>query len=111
MLTAKILHSSAAKDHAHYYSDQKDDYYSKEDEERTWHGNGAARLGLSGEVQVEDFLRLLRGEVEPGQARADTTPGGSKSRSGVDFTFSAPKSVSLQALVGKDARIIAIHDA
>jgi len=111
MLTAKILHSSAAKDHAHYYSDQKDDYYSKEDEARTWHGNGAARLGLSGEVQVEDFLRLLRGEIAPGQARADTTPGGSKSRSGVDFTFSAPKSVSLQALVGKDARIIAIHDA
>ena len=36
---------------------------------------------------------------------------GSKDRKGIDFTFSAPKSVSIQALVKGDERIVAAHDA
>src|SRR5690625_6911467 len=33
-----------------------------------------------------------------------------KARAGLDLTISAPKSVTLQALVGGDERVIAAHD-
>ena len=110
MLTAKILHTSESRDHAHYYSDQKTDYYAKEGDSHTWHGKGAKALGLEGDVAMSDFLRVLRGEIVPGRPRSATVPNGAKSRSGIDLTFSAPKSVSLQAIVGKDKSMIEAHD-
>jgi conjugative relaxase-like TrwC/TraI family protein len=63
-------------------------------------GAGAQRLGLSGEVDPARFRALLEGRLPDGR-RIPTTFKASiaAKRHGWDFTFSAPKSVSMQALV------------
>jgi conjugative relaxase-like TrwC/TraI family protein len=97
------------------------DYY---DEQRRvqgeWHGRGAELLGLRGEVTREQFEAVREGlHPETGEflrprhsADRATNDGNkqSKARSLYDLTFSAPKSVSIQALVGGDERLIAAHD-
>jgi conjugative relaxase-like TrwC/TraI family protein len=97
------------------------DYY---DEHRRvqgeWHGRGAELLGLRGEVKQEQFEAVREGlHPETGEflrPRHSADRMGvdgneqSKGRSLYDLTFSAPKSVSIQALVGRDERLIAAHD-
>jgi conjugative relaxase-like TrwC/TraI family protein len=97
------------------------DYY---DEHRRvqgeWHGSGAKLLGLHGEVTQRQFetvregLHPETGEFLRPRHSADRISldgsGQSKGRSLYDLTFSAPKSVSVQALVGGDERLIAAHD-
>src|SRR5690625_7608479 len=80
---------------AHYFS-SADDYYAKENPGQ-WQGEGAARLGLVGPVDQAQFSRLLNGQLPNGE-RIQTTfdPTDSKKRMGMDMTFSAPKSVSMQ---------------
>lgn len=94
---------------AHYFSAQ-DDYYSKEGQ-GVWLGRGAEKLGLRGEVDPVRFRALLEGRLPDGRSipatfKAET---GAK-RHGWDFTFSAPKSVSMQALIGGDQAIIEAHN-
>jgi conjugative relaxase-like TrwC/TraI family protein len=97
------------------------DYY---DEHRRvqgeWHGQGAELLGLRGEVKREQFEAVREGlHPETGEflrPRHSADRMGldgseqSKGRSLYDLTFSAPKSVSIQALVGRDERLFAAHD-
>ena len=97
------------------------DYY---DEHRRvqgeWHGRGAELLGLRGEVTHKQFEAVREGlhpETEeflrPRHSADRISPDGSeqsKGRSLYDLTFSAPKSVSIQALVGGDERLVAAHD-
>jgi len=84
-----------------------------------WFGSGAERLGLSGKVGAEAFLRLCE-NLHP--ASGDTlTPrlntmrmdkaGGNATNRRIfyDFTFSPPKSVSVAALAGADNRILYAH--
>src|SRR5712692_9279756 len=87
-----------------------------------WQGRLAAEWGLNGEVTEEQFARLARGQ-HPGSGdqlvrhresfeyRNDTgeTVKTMDHRAGWDATFSAPKSVSLSALVGGDERVRAAH--
>ncbi len=76
----------------------------------SWHGTGAAALGLTGPVERDDLMRVLEGRLPDG---TDLTTRGNRQhdrRLGVDLTFSAPKSVSLQALAGGDERILIAHD-
>ena len=75
-----------------------------------WHGAGAAALGLTGPVDQDDLVRVLEGHLPDG---TDLSTRGNRAhdrRLGVDLTFSAPKSVSLQALAGGDERILTTHD-
>ena len=77
-----------------------------------WAGSGAAALGLRGPVEPAAFRAALEGRV-PGQpqlGRRDRQ-GNVVHRPGRDLTLSAPKSVSLLALVGGDERIVAAHDS
>ena len=94
---------------AHYFSAQ-DDYYSKEGQ-GVWLGRGAEKLGLRGEVDPTRFRALLEGRLPDGRSIPATFKGetGTK-RHGWDFTFSAPKSVSIQALIGGDQAIIEAHN-
>lgn len=94
---------------AHYFS-ASDDYYAKE-EAGQWQGKGAETLGLSGAVDQTQFARLLNGQLPDGRA-IDTTFDKTKNmkRMGLDLTFSAPKSVSMQALVGGDRSVTDAHD-
>ncbi|MBP6879251.1 MAG: conjugative relaxase [Phenylobacterium sp.] len=111
MLSHKILTRQDVGDVASYYGDGADDYYAKEGEAQTWQGRGAEMLGLTGSVDSLRFRELLAGKIDPGGAPVRTsTRDDSKSRIGVDLTFSAPKSVSIQALVGRDAALIAAHE-
>ncbi|MGH8746051.1 MAG: MobF family relaxase, partial [Burkholderiales bacterium] len=94
---------------AHYFSAQ-DDYYSKEGQ-GVWLGRGAEKLGLRGDVDPVRFRALLEGRLPDGRSIPATfkAEAGAK-RHGWDFTFSAPKSVSMQALIGGDQAIIEAHN-
>ncbi|MBD6620632.1 conjugative relaxase [Komarekiella sp. 'clone 1'] len=78
-----------------------------------WSGQGAEKLGLSGEIDNEDaFKNVIEGRSPQGseQLNARVVKGkGEERRAALDCTFSAPKSVSLMALVGGDARLIDAH--
>jgi conjugative relaxase-like TrwC/TraI family protein len=94
---------------AHYYS--KEDYYSQEEgvSPSRWLGKGVEKLGLSGDVDTETFRKLLRGQTPEGQAMFSRKVDPDKRRAATDFTFSAPKSVSIAALVQQDERVVAAH--
>ena len=106
---------SSAAQGASYY--ERDGYYAKDDPEHrdasAWAGRGAEELGLKGPVDPETFRAVLEGKVPDG---SDTRlgrrgkDGSIEHRPGRDLTFSAPKSVSLAALVGGDRRIVEAHD-
>jgi conjugative relaxase-like TrwC/TraI family protein len=83
-----------------------------------WIGEGAARLGLSGKVRADDFLRLcenqhpVTGEKLTQRQNTTRTDGDKTSanrRIFYDFTFSPPKSVSLVGFLGNDERIFDAH--
>ena len=113
MLSIGALASAAQG--ASYY--ERDGYYAKDDPEHraasAWAGKGAEELGLKGPVDPETFKAILEGRVPDG---SDTRlgrrgkDGEIQHRPGRDLTFSAPKSVSIAALVGGDDRIVEAHD-
>jgi conjugative relaxase-like TrwC/TraI family protein len=87
-----------------------------------WQGRLAGQFGLAGTVSAEDFARLSQGQhPQTGeqlvQQRASyeyqdangKTIKTMEHRAGWDATFSAPKSVSLTALVGGDERVREAH--
>ena len=83
-----------------------------------WVGLGAGRLGLSGKVRADDFLRLCENQHpstgETLTQRLNTTrmedgENAANRRIFYDFTFSPPKSVSLAGFLGKDDRILEAH--
>ena len=93
-----------------YY--EADDYYAAEGQDRcpsAWYGSAAEGAGLIGEVDREVFRGVLEGRLPGGAALAGGQHG--DRRPGWDCTFSAPKSVSLQALVGGDDRLVDAHEA
>ena len=98
-----------------YY--EKDSYYAKDSDEHraasAWAGKGAEALGLEGAVDPDTFRAVLEGEVPDGSGKRlgkRGREGEIHHRPGRDLTFSAPKSVSLAALVGGDGRIVDAHD-
>ncbi len=94
---------------------ERDGYYARDDgahkEASAWAGRGAEALGLSGPVDPERFRSVLEGEVPGGRRLGRKEIDGSIThRPGRDVTLSAPKSVSLMAMVGGDERIVEAHD-
>ena len=87
-----------------------------------WQGQLATQFGLDGAVSAEDFARLSQGqhprtgdqlvrqrasyEYQDAEGKTVKTM---EHRAGWDATFSAPKSVSLTALVGGDDRVREAH--
>jgi len=111
MLSHQVLTRQDIGDVASYYGDGADDYYAKEGEAQVWQGKGAEALGLVGEVDRDRFRDLLAGRIDPdGPSVRQGTRDDAKTRIGIDLTFSAPKSVSIHALVGGNAAMIAAHD-
>lgn len=110
MISLQILHRGNATKAGHYYSDQKDDYYSNDGSCAQWQGQGAQVLGLVGDVKQDQFVAALRGDFGPDITLSRSIRKDAKARAAMDVTFSAPKSVSIQALVGKDATVLAAHD-
>jgi len=110
MLSHKLITRKSAGSVAKYFSDSKENYFSKDGDSSQWHGKGAALLGLSSTVDSARFQQLLRGEIVPNVNSRIGTRNDSKERIGIDLTFSAPKSVSMQALIAGDGEIIKAHD-
>ena len=110
MLSFKFVTSASGA--AHYF-ETSDDYYGKEGHRGEWIGHGAIDMGLDGAQAIdrETFQKLLDGQLPTGERIRLSQTKASKDRKGIDFTFSAPKSVSIQALVQGDERIVAAHDA
>lgn len=87
----------------------KDDYYTGEhaSEMSEWGGEGAAALGLEGEVGKAAFETLLNGALPDGSV----VNAHEHRRAGIDLTFSMPKSASVLAYVAGDERLLAAHRA
>ena len=100
---------------------QLGDYYSQENVVAgEWVGIGAEKLGLVGRVKEADFLKLCHNQNpqtdELLTQRMKTTRWDSERMANVanrrifyDFTFSPPKSVSIQALAADDKRLVDAH--
>ena len=118
MLTIRAMTGGAGYAQRHLeHSDYYDEHRKVQGE---WQGHGAELLDLRGHVTREQFESLREGlHPDTGQflrprhsadrLGADGSEQ-SKGRSLYDLTFSAPKSVSVQALVGRDERLITAHD-
>src|ERR1700689_466282 len=117
---------SASRVQSYYQNDftsKEQNHWSQRDViSGEWQGRLAKQLGLSRTVTAEDFQKLSEGqhprtgqqlvrrrasfEYRNTQGKKVKTIG---HRAGVDVTFSAPKSVSLTALVGGDDRVREAH--
>ena len=116
-MVATVTRLKAAATTVHYF--EADGYYARNDPEHRkasgWHGEAAALLGLHGPVKPKRFEALLAGYVPGTDLRLGRLRDGEhQHRPGVDVTFSAPKSVSLEALVyaprRTGARVVRAHD-
>lgn len=104
-----MLSISSIKGDAGYYS-HEDNYYASGSLDSRWMGEGAEKLGLKGEVSSADMDAVRQGKLPDGSDLSRMVNGVNKHRSGYDLTFSAPKSVSVMALVGEDRRFIEAHN-
>ncbi len=127
MLTiSKPLSAGQAQNyHGKEFTSKEQNYWSQKGEiQGEWQGQLAGRFGLAGAVSAADFSRLSRGQnPETGEQlvrqRASYEYQGAdgkavktmEHRAGWDATFSAPKSVSLTALVGGDHQVRDAHRA
>ena len=94
----------------------REGYYAKDDRRHylasAWHGGAARALGLPKHVSSRVFERILAGHVPGTEIRLGRTRDGEhQHRPGLDLTLSAPKSVSLEALLHGDRRVTGAHDA
>src|SRR6266487_3142522 len=115
--------SQAQAYHAEEFGNARENYYTEGEQiHGEWHGRLAEQWGLRGEVREEHYRRLSEGQhpitgeqlIRHQAAREYMNRRGEKvsameHRAGWDATFSAPKSVSLTALVGGDERVREAH--
>lgn len=125
MLTiSKPLSAGQAQSyHKKEFTAKEQNYWSQRGEiAGEWQGKLAEKFGLAGAVSAEDFAALSQGQhpqtgdqlVRQRTAYEYKDADGNKiktmeHRAGWDATFSAPKSVSLTALVGGDYRVREAH--
>src|SRR5580658_4121163 len=125
MLTiSKPLSAGQARTyHEREFAAQGQNYWSRDQQGHSeWQGKLAEQWGLHGAVGSEHFARLSEGQhpetgaqlvrhqtskTYEGKYGAEVTSV--EHRAGWDATFSAPKSVSLTALVGGDDRVREAH--
>ena len=106
----RLTKSRSSSGAANYFRNslRSADYYLEgKDVGGEWHGVGAARLGLAGKVHDKDFIALLENRTPQGakltaRDRANRVPM-------IDFTFNAPKSVSLLWALTEDERLATAH--
>jgi conjugative relaxase-like TrwC/TraI family protein len=102
MLSVRRINSAQASS---YYT--ADDYYLQDNSIGQWYGETGKSLGYTGTIKEADFQKLILGQDNRENPRFQIQAGGKdhKHSAGIDFTFSAPKSVSIAALILDDKRI------
>ncbi len=110
-MVATVTNLSSASSTVHYF--ELDGYYAKHDPAHRkasfWHGRWATNLGRH--VKPGLFQSILEGRVPKTEIRLGRLRDGRhEHRPGVDITLSAPKSVSLAALLNGDRRVVRAHD-
>uniref|UniRef100_UPI001E500EFD MobF family relaxase n=3 Tax=Vibrio TaxID=662 RepID=UPI001E500EFD len=94
----------------HHPTQSNDNYYLKEagaQDNTFWWGKLAESAGLAGKSVDQETLE----SVLSGTLNGETVKGRRENhKAGFDLTFSAPKSVSILALVGGDTRLIDAHN-
>ncbi len=122
-ISSAISASQAQTYHQKEFTAKEQNYWSQGNAvQGEWQGKLAEQFGLSGSVGPEEFARLSQGQhpftavqlVQHRAARQYKDEHGKmvtsmEHRAGWDATFSAPKSVSLTALVGGDNRVRVAH--
>lgn len=95
-----------------YYNEHlsRDRYYADRSPGQ-WFGRGCQYLGIDSQAPVrkEDFSALGRG-LRPDDHSKLTQRMRADRRASYDLTLSAPKSVSIMALIAGDERLIAAHE-
>ena len=125
MLTiSKPLSSTQAQTyHAKEFTAAEQNYWKQEETiQGEWRGQLADKFGLAGAVGAQEFSRLAEGQhpqtgeqlvrhraVHEYKTEDGRTVTPVEHRAGWDATFSAPKSVSLTALVGGDDEVREAH--
>ena len=125
MLTiSKPLSAGQAQSyHAKEFTAKEQNYWSERGViQGEWQGRLAAQFGLAGAVSAEDFAKLSQGQrpatgeqLVRQRASYEYQDADGKTvktmehRAGWDATFSAPKSISLTALVGGDDNVRRAH--
>jgi len=121
---SKPLSASQARTyHEREFASEKQNYWSRDRQGHSeWQGKLAEQWKLAGTVESEHFARLSEGQhphtteelvrhqvsrTYEGKFGKEVTSA--EHRAGWDATFSAPKSVSLTALVGGDERVREAH--
>jgi conjugative relaxase-like TrwC/TraI family protein len=107
----RITVSKGAKSAVKYFKDSlsKQDYYSEHSKVMgRWHGKTAERIGLPSEVSEQDFDRMVHNR-NPITGEKITVRDAANRRAGYDFTFNAPKSVSVVEAITKDEAIREAH--
>jgi conjugative relaxase-like TrwC/TraI family protein len=106
----RITQQSQAAGAKSYFA--QPDYYTEGQElAGHWGGSGARLLGLEGQVEQEQFHALCDNQ-RPDQTGMLTGRTRTQRTVGYDWTFNAPKSVSLvHALTGDEALLKAFEDA
>ncbi|MEL6659544.1 MAG: MobF family relaxase [Bacteroidota bacterium] len=108
----RITVSKSASGATKYFSEglTKSDYYAEKGEIiGQWHGRLAERIGLSGDVERDDFAAIAQNQ-NPVSGEQLTARHSSSRRVGYDFTFSVPKSVSIVYAQTKDNDILRAFD-
>jgi len=123
-ISPKALSAGQARTyHAREFASEKQNYWSRDQQGHSeWQGKLSAQWGLQGAVGSEEFARLSEGQHPVTEAQlvrhsvSKTYEGKNgrevtsvEHRAGWDATFSAPKSVSVTALVGGDDRVREAH--
>ncbi len=100
----RIIQSNSAAGAKSYYSTA--DYYTEGQElAGVWRGEGAARLGLSGEIRPEDWGSLCDNR-DPNTGLPLTVRQKQERTIGYDFNFHVAKSVSVLYALTQDTRIL-----
>lgn len=116
-----ISKAKTAQSARRYYRDEYQNSANGEEEKLgEWRGKGAQELGLEGDLNRSEYERVLQGKHplseqqlvqkrEAGLINQGKRVKQAQARAGWDACFSCPKSISLQAIVGGDERVIEAH--
>ncbi len=107
----RITVSKGDKAAVNYFKDalSKQDYYSEHAKVMgQWHGKTASQIGLSREVSAESFTLMVKNR-NPITGEKITPRDAANRRAGYDFTFNAPKSVSIVEAITDDEAIREAH--